>query len=141
MTIIYKIETGEIITASEHPMPENVIEVMLRPGGRDVIDGFCEIDDYYVKEGVLTARPEKPDNSYVFDFSTGQWYLPEDRLLQEVLYKRQRLLLDSDWTQLPDVPLADKEAWAVYRQELRDITSQPNFPNDIIWPTPPTEGA
>ena len=36
---------------------------------------------------------------------------------------RDRLLADSDWTQMPDSPLADqqKQAWAVYRQALRDF--------------------
>jgi len=43
--------------------------------------------------------------------------------------KRNKLLKDSDWTQLPDVPLATKEAWATYRQALRDLTDHVNFPN------------
>ena len=51
--------------------------------------------------------------------------------------KRCRYLSDSDWTQLPDVPLATKEAWAVYRQELRDIPSQPDFPFGTRWPLKP----
>lgn len=42
--------------------------------------------------------------------------------------KRNKLLRNSDWTQLPDVPLATKEAWAVYRQALRDL------PNHVKWP-------
>lgn len=45
-------------------------------------------------------------------------------------------LTASDWTQLPDVPIATKEAWAVYRQALRDITEQPD-PFNIVWPVPP----
>jgi hypothetical protein len=50
--------------------------------------------------------------------------------------QRSQLLQQSDWTQLPDVPLATKDAWAEYRQALRDITEQPD-PFNIIWPTPP----
>jgi len=50
--------------------------------------------------------------------------------------KRDQLLIASDWTQLPDVPLTTKAAWAIYRQALRDITSQPD-PFNITWPTPP----
>jgi hypothetical protein len=46
--------------------------------------------------------------------------------------KRNRLLAESDWTQLADSP-ADKDKWAVYRQELRDITIQED-PFSIIWP-------
>ena len=50
---------------------------------------------------------------------------------------RAELLAASDWTQLPDVPLATKQAWADYRQALRDITGQPGYPLEITWPTPP----
>jgi hypothetical protein len=46
------------------------------------------------------------------------------------------MLAESDWTQLPDAPV-DKEAWATYRQALRDITKQDGFPEDVEWPTRP----
>lgn len=46
--------------------------------------------------------------------------------------QRNRLLSESDWTQLADSP-ADKNKWAVYRQELRDITTQED-PFSIVWP-------
>lgn len=46
--------------------------------------------------------------------------------------ERNKLLADCDWTQLPDAS-ADAAAWAVYRQALRDITSQAN-PFNIVWP-------
>jgi hypothetical protein len=50
---------------------------------------------------------------------------------------RNSELAASDWTQLPDGPLstAKKTEWSVYRQELRDITTQQN-PREITWPTP-----
>jgi hypothetical protein len=46
--------------------------------------------------------------------------------------QRNQMLKDSDWTQLSDSPV-DKTAWAVYRQALRDITTQPD-PFNIAWP-------
>ena len=49
---------------------------------------------------------------------------------------RDQLLVDSDWTQVADAPV-DKAAWAAYRQELRDISSQPEFPWSVTWPTQP----
>jgi hypothetical protein len=55
-----------------------------------------------------------------------------------VRVKRNALLASSDWTQLPDVPTAIREPWAVYRQALRDITAQPSFPADTVWPVKPT---
>lgn len=53
------------------------------------------------------------------------------------LIRRQGLLIASDWTQLPDVPLATKQAWTTYRQALRDITDQPGYPDNIAWPETP----
>jgi hypothetical protein len=54
----------------------------------------------------------------------------------EVRQQRNELLGACDWTQLPDSP-ADHETWATYRQELRDVTSQPGFPWEITWPEQP----
>jgi hypothetical protein len=50
---------------------------------------------------------------------------------------RNQRLADSDWTQVDDSTSSDKEAWATYRQALRDITSQAGFPWTINWPTYP----
>lgn len=53
--------------------------------------------------------------------------------------RRDTLLIQSDWTQLADVPMTtEKRAeWATYRQALRDITAQDGFPTAIEWPTSP----
>lgn len=45
-------------------------------------------------------------------------------------------LAQSDWTQVADAPV-DKEAWATYRQALRDISTQTGFPWEITWPDAP----
>ena len=50
--------------------------------------------------------------------------------------KRNFLLARTDWTQIPDAPV-DADAWAPYRQALRDITSQAD-PFAIVWPEQPT---
>lgn len=52
--------------------------------------------------------------------------------------ERNSKLAASDWTQLADSPLPDEKKvdWAVYRQSLRDVTSQTD-PFDIVWPTSP----
>lgn len=53
-----------------------------------------------------------------------------------VRQQRDHLLTASDWTQLPD-STADKAVWITYRQALRDISAQPGFPLEIVWPVPP----
>ena len=57
----------------------------------------------------------------------------------DVRKDRDARLAGTDWTQLPDVPLSTKEAWAAYRQALRDITEQPGFPHDVQWPQEPAQ--
>lgn len=65
-----------------------------------------------------------------------------DAALQEkwvlVRFTRNKLLTDTDYTQLQDSPFSQEErvAWAAYRSQLRDITSQQD-PFNIVWPTNP----
>lgn len=55
--------------------------------------------------------------------------------LETIRNRRNSLLKDSDWTQLPNSPLSEKEVneWAIYRQQLRDITNYKPY----TFPTPP----
>ena len=54
---------------------------------------------------------------------------------------RDKLLRDTDWTQMNDSPLTNeaKTAWATYRQELRDLSDLDAWPNlaDEDWPVEP----
>ena len=57
---------------------------------------------------------------------------------REIREKRNRLLFECDWTQLPDSPLSEekREEWRIYRQELRDVTNC-DSPDHVIWPNKP----
>lgn len=55
----------------------------------------------------------------------------------EVRAKRNELLAACDWTQVLDAPV-DKEAWANYRQALRDLPDQAGFPWEVEYPQTPT---
>ena len=52
--------------------------------------------------------------------------------------RRNELLSETDWTQLPDSPLTNQKQteWQIYRQALRDITLQTD-PFNINWPIKP----
>lgn len=56
---------------------------------------------------------------------------------------RDRLLSGSDWSQALDSSISDdcRQAWAEYRQALRDIPLQPGFPTKVVWPVPPNFSA
>ena len=59
-----------------------------------------------------------------------------DSLAAKVRADRNARLAACDWTQLAD-STADKAAWATYRQSLRDISFQKDFPKNIQWPEQP----
>ena len=62
---------------------------------------------------------------------------PRDVEAEKVSVRNQRdsLIAATDWTQLPDVPQAIKSQWASYRQALRDVPQQAEFPSNVVWPT------
>ena len=74
--------------------------------------------------------------TYYIDPTTGVY---TSVAAMKIKIRRNRLLYESDWTQLPNGPLSSElqTAWATYRQALRDITAQPGFPTDVVWPTSP----
>jgi hypothetical protein len=54
----------------------------------------------------------------------------------EVRQERNALLSSCDWTQLNDTQV-DRNAWASYRQALRDVPKQAGFPWNVDWPIAP----
>ena len=63
-----------------------------------------------------------------------------DNAMADLRFKRNNLLTESDWTVLPDSPIADKTAWQNYRTELRDLTNGLTTVEQVeavTWPTKP----
>ena len=98
-----------------------------------------KFSDGWIENGLNHLPPEAPSHYHVFDYSAKQWIDPRTQESEWALVRaeRDRRLLSCDWTQLPDVPLATKEVWAVYRQALRDITEQVD-PFNVQWPNSPS---
>jgi hypothetical protein len=65
----------------------------------------------------------------------------QEELEIQVIAQRNTLLQNSDWTDTNSgqARLSDdqKTAWANYRQTLRDLPTQAEFPWDPTWPTAP----
>ena len=53
----------------------------------------------------------------------------------QVREERDALLAATDWMGNSDVTMTSR--WVTYRQALRDVPAQTEFPNTIIWPTKP----
>lgn len=134
---------GRIVFATQSP----AYYEFTAPDGMTIVEVDAETYDRVMPTvGQLKFRvdgeefipiPEPPSEYHVWDWPSLAWI--QDRALAEnaVRLKRARLLTASDWTQLPDVPLETKAAWATYRQWLRDITDQAGFPFDVVWPVAP----
>ena len=137
-------ETGEIVMNLAAAFPNSSLPVSLTQDDFDALgidpvfeapqpaatqfqvvyrDGIEQIEGkWYAKYGVSDM-----DQEAVNAVTEWQW--------SAIRADRNQRLADCDWTQLPDAPV-DGAAWAAYRQELRDITNQPD-PFNITWPQEP----
>ena len=87
----------------------------------------------------LVLAPEGVQTGWVFDGEGVSFLAPvEDftALSEQIRQERNDLLDASDWTQNSDSPV-DQTAWATYRQLLRDVPQQDDFPLTVVWPTAP----
>lgn len=83
---------------------------------------------------------------YIPRFEDGQWVIytpdapPLDTRVRILRRQRQERLSASDWTQMPDSPLAPEQIaqWAAYRSALRELPQTYPDALDVIWPTPPS---
>ena len=71
----------------------------------------------------------------VYALTQDQIDIRDASLAEGVRAERDVLLAATDWMALSDVTMS--EAWATYRQALRDITSQEGFPASVDWPAKP----
>ena len=68
------------------------------------------------------------------DRETAEWAAgADDRAAVEARTKRNDLIQETDFHALTDVEMTAEIT--AYRQELRDITAQEDFPANIVWPT------
>lgn len=126
---VYNKNTGQILRTGSCP-PD---QFNLQAQGNEIVEGLYPDNLYYWDDG-FQPMPTKPKGFYDFDYATKQWALNKEQTINSNKGIRNSLLLQSDWTQLPDVDLttAEKDRWKVYRQALRDMTEQDflngNFP-------------
>lgn len=90
------------------------------------------------------TETETETDTYVF------WTAPDDQKMDFIRRDRDEKLLESDRYMLPDFPITEekREEWKIYRQALRDITSNISLSDIVVdntftvngcnWPTPPS---
>tara|TARA_B100001250_G_scaffold297949_1_gene259430 strand:- start:64 stop:465 length:402 start_codon:yes stop_codon:yes gene_type:complete len=94
----------------------------------------------FVDTSTLTMPSETEINNKIAELHAAE----PMRLLRE---ERDYRLLQTDWTQNPDVPTETKTKWQAYRQALRDLpsTSDPKLnagyhldQTSVTWPSKPS---
>ena len=87
---------------------------------------------------------EKEEDTYVY------WTAPDNQKLDFIRRDRDEKLLESDRYMLPDFPITEekREEWRIYREALRDLTSNISLSDIVVdntftvhgcnWPTPPS---
>jgi hypothetical protein len=105
------------------------------------VEGGVELDlqDAETREVFFTA-PEVYENEVEALNKINVW-IENNRLhtWDSLRANRNQRLSQSDWTQLADAPLTQeqKNAWAAYRQALRDVPSSASTPEEVVWPPTP----
>ena len=152
-------ETGAVMYESEfrayahenggHAWDQTTTEILDQLGADVVFEGpqatGGTVYQYSMRQGV-----ELIDGNWHTKYVLGPIFTGETAAADEAEYKaikdseravivrqiRGEKLKECDWTQVTDSPV-NKEAWATYRQSLRDVPSQEGFPWTITWPTQP----
>ncbi len=86
----------------------------------------------------FTAEEEAARDAEELAYANGAF----DRAMADLRQRRNRLLLESDWTMLADTTLTNvqKTSWMNYRTELRNITeglSTVEDVNSVVFPNTP----
>jgi len=121
--VIYEVSSGNIrscFKGAERNLSLNV------PEGHDYIISEEDVENKIVVDGVLTSLPSEVIEQKKISRS---WH--------NLRKERNYLLSECDWTQVPDAPV-DSAAWAVYRQQLRDLPANTTDPRNVVWPEPPS---
>jgi len=105
-------------------------------GQRLVKDQLPEYDS--LTQYIVRVTPVPDEQDYV-EYQIKDIVYTDEELTEMTKTERNNKLAKSDWTQLPDVSLSEEKVqqWRVYRQDLRDITEQSEYPKNINWPVKP----
>lgn len=125
MQMYIRLENGKPAGSPQsNPLDESWVKYT--PFTGDFDDDRMQLVDTFdsTSNSVIQSVTERPDKTA--------------QVLKTVRQKRNKLLFESDWTQLPDVHMnaGKKEQWTTYRTQLRDITKDIDIDN-IVWPTIP----
>lgn len=89
--------------------------------------------------GEVTSPTQETIPWVVYDLTPEEVQSRLDGAAEAARNERNWYLLQSDHIFCTDVQVEDRDAWLEYRQALRDLPTQSNFPKEIDWPRRPGE--
>ena len=126
-----KLSTGEFLNEPQK-LPQNWGPVFGMQGFIEKLDNLSWLGEQFSDLGWFVVGEaeeavEQNNNGPILSKEEIEWN------------RAKRILQETDWAVLPDVPMisSEKIEWLEYRKKIREIRLQPGFPNDIAWPTPP----
>ena len=118
----YNLETGRFTGQGSNSDQDNVSA----KDGEGLIEGHYDQSTKMAVDGSVVDTPASTIEQEEID-----------RAWLDLKGSRNMMLQSSDWTQVPDAPV-DQQAWAIYRQELRDLPDNTTDPRNPVWPTRPS---
>ena len=122
------------VLAAPAPAASGEYKVVSRNGvtqdaNNNWVEAYVERDMFadYVDEDGVTVTKVSQEEAYTAR--------KNEEAATAVRAERDKLLAETDWKAGSDLVMSDE--WKVYRQALRDITSQATFPSEVTWPTQP----
>lgn len=104
--------------------------IVYNSGGKIIRTGTCQDTDFYIQakpgEHIIEGQCRDDSNYQVIDGELiyTPKILTKDEILLKIRQKRDKMLAQSDWTQVLDAPLTkvQKDKYKAYRKVLRDLT-------------------
>jgi hypothetical protein len=112
----------------------------------------AEPGKFLIPRNATTVKPPDLKNDQLAYWNGSKWEIqnkpqpppepvhepaPEPITWDTIRFERNGYLYQTDWTDLPNTPLTNKQAWLTYRQALRDVTKNFTKPEDVVWPQKP----
>lgn len=121
-------EKGRILRTSEE-------EPKVISDGKSI----AEITDEQALQLESSNSPLFLINGNLIGFAAILWAENPEVVKNNIRRQRNHLLAESDWTQLIDSPLDEiaRDAWSVYRQDLRDLTDNIDVNGEVEFPVAP----
>lgn len=109
-------------------------------------DNIQKQEDMYFYDMYRITLNNRPNLAEDIEINYDMWLQfakesEHEKLATKIRTKRDKLLTETDWTQVTDTVLSSKkqEEYKAYRQKLRDITEQEGFPYKVKFPVKPIE--